>query len=164
MGCMPANHVFFTPYVVLKGQTACLTRLSSMPIPTNVLRFEFKTNDSWTWPDENGISKVFGIYWLEPHLTSVRIGKMNGWLWFYVWEKGRSPQQDKRLKGKLYKWETNKTYKAITGLIGNKFIVSINDTTIQILTDYKVENPAGYCLPNLWKPIGHNWLVPVKLI
>ena len=74
--CVPANHLFFTDYVVLKGTHYSTPQAAQPPIPQNWISFQFKTNDTWNfdWDGEDVyMNKIGGIYWLTNHQCSVRI-------------------------------------------------------------------------------------------
>jgi len=168
-GCVPVNHAFFTMYTVPKHQNYSVPR-ATIQLPTNLVRWQFKTNDTWNMEQaNNGISKVGGIFWGGIHSTSVRIGYQdwNGeqWLWYYVYENGTSPQEDKRLKNKLCQIEIGKTYSVSTGYACGCFVIEIDDSIIEIETGWKPNAPSGFACPYIGGSytIGHKWEVPIKL-
>ena len=167
-GCIPPTHIWFTTYTVPAGQHYSIPR-AVIPIPTNLVRWSFKTNDTWIWEQSNsGFSKIGGIYWFQPHDNSVRVVVRN-WkgqieAWFYIYEVQVSPQQDKRLKGKICNLEINKTYEVVTGWSDGHFIIELNGILTEIETDWEPDSPAGFDAPYIGGTytINHKWKVPIK--
>jgi len=173
IGCMPVNQAFFTPYIIPAGQNYSIPR-TDMPLSDNIIYWQFRTNDSWDFEQDNsGLNKIGGIYWGSNHINSARLcfqsWKGNRWLWYYCYENGVSPQQDKRLKGKLLKIDSfGKTYDVITGWSGGYFVIAVNDTIVKIETDYRADkdiSPRGFATPYIGGSftINKNWIVPIKL-
>lgn len=178
----PINHLIGTPYFIFPGTHESYEL--PLPIPTNDISFEVTTNKTWNWNwrnnDDNDISKIAGIYWGKPHATSVRIGYRRledgkYQFWYYIWEKGNSPQSDygKKYKLKSLMWEGYHLPKKIycrTGYIksNNEFIIKVNDTTIRIPTvfvpDYWIL--AGFAFPYVGgnNTVEKTWIIVIKFI
>ena len=176
-GCnpIPLNHVIYTPYTVPKGMHECYEL--PLPIPTNLVSFSFKTNDTWYWPwrdnDDNDISKVGGIYWGQVHDNSVRLGvrRLQDGLfqfWYYIYENGVSPQEDKDLKGVLFEtYALEDSYQVISGYSSGSFKLEVlGHGKIERQTEFRPDRPAGFAFPyfggNNTAP--NKWVVPILLL
>lgn len=167
--CIPPNHAFYTVYTVKAGSHYNLPK-PGVPIPTNLARWSFKTNDTWIWEQSNdGYSKIGGIYWgSDSHVNSVRLAvrnyKGNIECAYYIYEHQIAPMQNHNNWGFIMNLEVNKEYNVVTGWKSGEFLVSLQDTIIEIPTSWKPDWPAlfaGNYIGGTYT-IDHDWKVPIK--
>ena len=170
--CIPVNHILFIDYVVPKGMHYSIPR-ADIGIPSSVVTFEFKTNATWIWdePEPSGYSKVAGLSFPTPHLTSSRVvfdGKKLG-TYFYI--DGVSPMENGEQWCKLWDVEIPATYTATCGYRdGYAYIHIYNNNNINQDTVIEYKCPKPSCLASFAAPyvggryvIDHDWRVPIRL-
>jgi len=169
--CVPPNHLFYTDYVVFAEQHYSLPR-AVVPVPSQTVTFDFKTNDSWKWqpPAPSGWSKIGGVTWKQPHKQSVRTvfdGKYIGW---YMWIDGVSPQENREQQGRLFIADLNTTYTCTAGYRHGGLYLHIynnNDITQDTTIHYICKNisyPPLFDAPYVGGTytLNHDWSVPIK--
>jgi hypothetical protein len=88
-------------FTVKAGSNYCDNQLVKVQAIGNRISVDVYVNDTWIWAGVNGISKVVGIYWIHPHINSIRLGWDGDEFCYYAYKNGQSPQQNPALKGRM---------------------------------------------------------------
>jgi len=167
--CVPLNPLFFTEYVVNANTHYSIPR-GTIPL-TNVASFNFKTNDTWLWDDQeiSGWSKVCGINWRDNHYISARVVYDGEYIGAYFWIWNQSPMDNPEWMPRLFKVKLNHEYYCQTGWRDGEIFVRISDgETIDTTVSFDCNKPdwaASFSQPYVGGryTIDHKWNVPIRL-
>ena len=124
----PAETVIYT---VAAGQNRCNHQQTKLMPQGNKLSIDVYVGETWFWEEisgVNGISKVTGLYWIHPHVNSIRLGWDGDQFCFYAYKNGTSPQKKPSLKGRMFK-PTKGWYHFDIGWKPGVYFIACNERT-----------------------------------